>query len=58
VVTSAKILGMTITDDLKWNVHVADILLKASLLLKFYAELIGALRFTIYRACTQISAKG
>ena len=30
VVTSAKILGMTITDDLKWNVHVANILLKAS----------------------------
>ena len=29
-VTSAKILGMTITDDLKWNVHVANILLKAS----------------------------
>ncbi len=30
VVTSTKILGMTITDDLKWNVHVANILLKAS----------------------------
>ena len=30
VVTSAKILGMTITDDLKWNVHAANILLKAS----------------------------
>jgi hypothetical protein len=30
VVTSAKILGMTITDDLKWNVYVANILLKAS----------------------------
>ncbi len=30
VVTSAKIVGMTITDDLKWNVHVANILLKAS----------------------------
>ena len=30
MVTSAKFLGMTITDDLKWNVHVANILLKAS----------------------------
>ena len=30
VVTSARIVGMTITDDLKWNVHVANILLKAS----------------------------
>jgi hypothetical protein len=30
VATSAKILEMIITDDIKWNVHVANILAKAS----------------------------
>ena len=30
LVTSAKILGVTVTDDLKWNAHVNNIVLKAS----------------------------
>lgn len=30
VVKSAKILGVTVTDDLKWNSHVGNIVLKAS----------------------------
>ena len=30
LVTSVKILGVTVTDDLKWKVHVNNIVLKAS----------------------------
>ena len=30
LVTSAKILGVTVTDDLKWNAHVNNVVLKAS----------------------------
>jgi hypothetical protein len=30
IVKSAKILGMTLTDDLKWNKHIGIVVLKAS----------------------------
>ena len=30
LVSSAKILGVTVTDDLTWNAHVNNIVLKAS----------------------------
>ena len=34
LVTSAKILDVTVTDDLKWNAHVNNVVLKASLFIK------------------------
>ena len=30
VVSSAKILGLNVSDDLKWNVHIAELVKKAS----------------------------
>ena len=30
VVSSAKILGLNISDDLKWNVHITELVKKAS----------------------------
>ena len=30
IVSSAKILGLNVSDDLKWNVHIAELVKKAS----------------------------
>ena len=56
--TSAKILGVTVTDDLKWIVHVNDIVVKAFkrlYLLKLFkpADLDVKSLIQFYCACTR-----
>jgi hypothetical protein len=39
IVPSAKILGMRITNDLKWNTHISEVVKKVSTKLLFLCQL-------------------